>query len=214
MPIAAAAPGAAPVYRANMMRGGLAATPAAAPGRARASRPRAGGPPKARAVRKAAAHRSARKAGAGRRRLAVAAPARAPALRRPTPMLAAARDLATPVAYALIATTICEAGPAAAAPAPPDGASGLPGDGVIPAADMETVLPPILGPGFLGLEPSFGDPGGEPPVIAPPIPPPPLAPVPEPGTWALMILGFGLMGARLRRAGQGCRRSGSPPRIP
>jgi hypothetical protein len=34
---------------------------------------------------------------------------------------------------------------------------------------------------------------------APPPPPPPPVPVPEPGVWALMILGFGTVGATLRR---------------
>lgn len=216
MPIAAA-PAAAPVYRASMMRGGLAATPAAAPGRARASKPKAGRPTKARSLRKAAVHRSARKAASGRRRVAAAAPVGAPALRQPTSMPVAARDLATPLAYALIATTICEAGPAAAAAAPaaPDQALGLPGDGLIPGADTETALSPIVGPGFLGADPPFGGPGGEPHVTVPPIPaPPPLAPVPEPGTWALMILGFGLMGARLRRGLPRAQRTGGPRQAP
>ena len=50
---------------------------------------------------------------------------------------------------------------------------------------------------------SAGPPGG-PPQQPPPEQPPPGQPpaVPEPGTWAMMILGFGLTGWALRRAGR------------
>jgi hypothetical protein len=40
---------------------------------------------------------------------------------------------------------------------------------------------------------------GDPP---PPPPPPPVGGIPEPGTWALMILGFGAVGAAMRRRRQ------------
>lgn len=66
--------------------------------------------------------------------------------------------------------------------------SGFPGG-------ISTVVP--SGPGATPGGPNPGnptpggptDPGGEPPVAA----------VPEPGTWALMLIGFGLCGAILRR---------------
>ena len=48
---------------------------------------------------------------------------------------------------------------------------------------------------------SPGGPGGSPPGGGPPIVPTPQVPsaVPEPGTWATMLLGFGLLGWRVRR---------------
>ncbi|TAJ71367.1 MAG: PEP-CTERM sorting domain-containing protein [Phenylobacterium sp.] len=206
MPVSAPA-AAAPAYRANMMRRGFAAAPAAQ-ARARATKARIAGSAvrKARPARKAGVHRAARKPVAGLRRAAMA-PAAAPRLPQPTSMPAAARDLATPRAFALIATTVCETGPRpAAAPVnAPGGEPGLPADGLFPRTDTETVLPPIIGPGFPGSDgpPTVvvpGGPGTEPPVIVPPvIGPPPVVAVPEPGTWALLILGFGLVGARMRR---------------
>lgn len=47
-----------------------------------------------------------------------------------------------------------------------------------------------------------GKDGGDRPFLSPPLAPsiPSLAAVPEPATWALFILGFGLIGARLRHA--------------
>ena len=186
----------------------------------------------------------------------------------PTPMPVAARELATPRAYALIATTVCETGPQALG-APDAGVPVLaiapggtePGD-FVPGPDTDTGLPP-LGPGVPGLVPNpptggpglTQPPGVEPPVIGPPLteppivgppdeeppvlppgeepptlpptgpplieppfeppfePPvlqPPVIPVPEPATWAMMILGFGLMGARLRAISSAA--SGSPGR--
>jgi hypothetical protein len=35
--------------------------------------------------------------------------------------------------------------------------------------------------------------------ILPPPPPPPMPGVPEPATWAMMLIGFGAMGTMLRR---------------
>jgi hypothetical protein len=65
-------------------------------------------------------------------------------------------------------------------------------------------VPGGTGGGFPGF------PGGIVPVVPPgppvtpidpptPPPPPPVPAVPEPGTWALMLIGFGLCGAALRR---------------
>lgn len=205
MPISAPTE-AAPVYRANMMRGGFAA-PGATPARPRAAKAKAAASTavrKARPVRKAGVRRPARKPAAGLRRAAVA-PAAVPRLLQPTSMPAAARDLATPRTFALIASTVCETGPRPAAALGAPGEPGLPVDGLFPGTDTETVLPPIIGPGLpgTGAPPMVvvpGGPGTEPPVIPPPvIGPPPVVAVPEPGTWALLILGFGLVGARMRR---------------
>lgn len=59
--------------------------------------------------------------------------------------------------------------------------------------------PPFVNPPIDNLPPGLG---GPPVVIhppGPPSPPPPsVTPVPEPATWALMIMGFGLAGAALR----------------
>lgn len=96
---------------------------------------------------------------------------------------------------------------------------GTPGNPESPPIFPPDEEPPIVGPPV--TEPPTGEPpvippGEEPPTVVPPIeepptvfppvveppigPPPvtPVTPVPEPGTWALMILGFGLLGARLR----------------
>jgi len=72
--------------------------------------------------------------------------------------------------------------------------------------DVETLLPPGGTPGFGG--PSFGG-GGFPgfppgnPGLLPtddPTPLPPVqSPVPEPATWLMLIMGFGTVGAALRR---------------
>jgi hypothetical protein len=54
-----------------------------------------------------------------------------------------------------------------------------------------------------------GGPGG-PPQQPPQTPPPEQPPaVPEPGTWAMMLAGFGLIGCRFRRRHQGDRCSAS-----
>jgi len=54
-------------------------------------------------------------------------------------------------------------------------------------------------PGGGGIGGGGGSPGGPPIVYQPQEIKPPVAAVPEPGTWAMMLLGFGLMGWRLRR---------------
>lgn len=93
----------------------------------------------------------------------------------------------------------------------------VPGDGPLtpPTSQPPVVEPPFTQPPTT-VTPDAGelptgrpDPSGEgrPPTtllppLRPPEPPleprPPVAPVPEPGTWALLILGFGLLGARFR----------------
>jgi hypothetical protein len=161
---------------------------------------KASGVRKARHVRKAAVHRPARKA---------APPVRQAAA--PTPMPVAAAELATPRAYALIATTVCETGPRAlgATDAAVPVLDIVPGGGFLSGTDSETFLPPVLGPGFPDIgHPVGGGPGLYPP---PPILEPPVIPVPEPTTWALLILGFGFVGARLRAISSAG--SGSPGRV-
>lgn len=54
------------------------------------------------------------------------------------------------------------------------------------------IIPPSAPPG------GGGGPNPPPPVEPPPPPPPPPA-VPEPGTWATMLMGFGLIGWLMRR---------------
>lgn len=271
IPMAAPAPAKAPAYRANMARTRPVAGPAAKPARPRAIKTAT--VHKQRVVRKAAIHRPVRKKPAVVRRVAVAAPV-ARIYPTPTPMPVAQRELSTPLAYALIDTTVCVTGPGVLDAAPPrlamarldepptagaipedgtgfpfpDGSglpgtgfpgTGFPGGGVSPGGPGTTPLPPIVTPPITeppiteppivlppgepppvvppGVEPPVGPPGGEPPVIGPPpgppveppiITPPVITPVPEPGTWALLILGFGLIGARLRAtssAGSGSR---------
>jgi hypothetical protein len=51
----------------------------------------------------------------------------------------------------------------------------------------------------LAFQPAFAFTDGGDLASPPPPPPPPGGGVPEPGTWALMILGFGAVGATLRR---------------
>lgn len=114
------------------------------------------------------------------------------------------------------------AAPAPAAATPPDVATAVPPSIFLPEAlpGVGEAIPPIaLGPdtpvngggGF--YNPGFGGggggifipgPGGNPggPIVDVPNPPPgppPTAAVPEPGTWLMLILGFGAVGAGLRR---------------
>ena len=72
-----------------------------------------------------------------------------------------------------------------------------------PAAPGGGGGPVVVGPG--GGSPGGGvggggSPGGPPIVYQPQEIKPPVAAVPEPGTWAMMLLGFGLMGWRVRRS--------------
>lgn len=67
-------------------------------------------------------------------------------------------------------------------------------------------IPPIFLPGggviFIPPGGGGGGPGPPPPSPPPPSPPPPPPPplsLPEPGTWAMMIVGFGIAGIQLRR---------------
>jgi len=112
--------------------------------------------------------------------------------------------------------------PGAVAPADPALAGVFP-DAALPTGNAQSgmaggtsgsglpVDPPIAGgggPGYLPL-PTFGSGSGGgggfflpnlPPEVTPSSPPslPPVGAVPEPSTWALFILGFGLVGAALR----------------
>lgn len=78
--------------------------------------------------------------------------------------------------------------------------------GSIPGAAADvTTLPQIVGasaPGAIGSTPGSG--GGQVsfPKSEPHQPVTPVSAVPEPGTWATMLLGFGLIGWRLRRRPQ------------
>lgn len=72
----------------------------------------------------------------------------------------------------------------------------------IPVGPFETGLP---GPPGLFIPPPGGfvvppteTPGGPPPVVPPPGPPPPA--VPEPATWAMMLIGFAMIGWTLRNS--------------
>lgn len=70
----------------------------------------------------------------------------------------------------------------------------LPGAEVIPPTGQ--IIPPGGGGGVI-------PPGGGPPLVSVPTPQPraivPPPALPEPGTWACMLLGFGLIGWRIRR---------------
>ncbi len=88
---------------------------------------------------------------------------------------------------------------------PPGGGTGGPGGGII-----------FGPPGGGGGSPGTGAPPDAGPTNPPPLPPtaPPVSAVPEPGTWMMMLLGFGFIGFSMRRrrpaeAGQGGRATGS-----
>lgn len=145
----------------------------------------------------------------------------------PTPYLLAAQSVAVPVTYALIHVTTCaNAAPTLrlmslrGQPAPAIEDVGPPVIGIVPEPGGTTFIdtpgpdglfpgsgfPPGGGPGGGVTSPGGGvvpPGGGEPPIVAPPTPPtePPIA-VPEPAAWALMLLGFGAVGAALRRRGR------------
>jgi hypothetical protein len=127
------------------------------------------------------------------------------------PVLAAPTVLA-PVAAAPLAAAVAPAvlPPAALAPAAlaPIAAGGIGAAGLlplIPAAIVIAANPP--GGGGNNPPPPPGGGGGG---VTPP-PPPPGPAVPEPATWAMMIIGFGLLGAFLRRRSRN-EIAGSAPR--
>ena len=75
------------------------------------------------------------------------------------------------------------------------------------------VFAPVIGGGIFAPGGGGGGPGGggggppgQPPPNQPPGQPPPTPSVPEPGTWAMMIAGFGLSGLMLRRRHRADRR--------
>ena len=106
-----------------------------------------------------------------------------------------------PTAYEAIATPPT---PAPIAPLPP-----------APLYSTIAGLPPVAAPGgggssgppVLSTIPGPGGGGGggftPPPIVTAQVPPTvtPTAPVPEPASWAMMLLGFALMGRALRRRG-------------
>jgi len=263
IPMAGAAP--APGYRASMLR--TRALPVAAAPRPKVRRAEAVHAARKAPVAQKAVHRSARKP-ARRRAAAPVVVAR----RQPTPMPVAARELATPLSYALIHATVCETGPVVGplilavarvtrpepegvAPRPEpgleifppfepsdEGPTGLfpgtpptfqPPIGQPPTPESPLTQPPVTEIPFVKppltpptpvpppvTPPALKPPGLTPPTLSPPTtpnppgltltfvappaqpplrPPPPTTSIPEPGAWALMILGFGLLGARLRR---------------
>ena len=73
----------------------------------------------------------------------------------------------------------------------------------VPMAELGSQPPFPAAVLFPGSEPQAGPPGGSPPPTLPgtqqpPVIVPPPA-VPEPQTWAMMLLGFGLIGWQIRR---------------
>lgn len=204
-------------YRASMLRGGplAAASPAK---KGAAYRPGRKSVRKAKASRTAAVLRKAK--GTGRKAVVRKTSAKRGLAARPHPVVAAAprlqptapavaaRDIARLREFTLIKTTICTQAP------PPVVIVGPPP----PVLEPElTVLPPLGPPGPETLNPDITILPPGPPlltddgpfvvvVVTPPGPPgppalePPIRPdaVPEPGTWLLLILGFGALGARLR----------------
>ena len=77
---------------------------------------------------------------------------------------------------------------------PPGGGGG--GPGVTPPGSPPTVTPPGGGDTPPGDKPPIVTPPGQPTPPDHPTPPP----VPEPATWAMMLVGFGLIGWRIRYA--------------
>ena len=71
-----------------------------------------------------------------------------------------------------------------------------PGGGIITPSGGGVVTPPGGGTTPPG---GPGGPPNQPPLNPPPPPTPPPPPLPEPGTWMMMILGFGMVGLALRR---------------
>lgn len=167
----------------------------AASAKARAKTPAAG---KGRSRRKVASRTARPKAAPA----AAVASAAAPPIARPVPW---AGQREAPPTYALISTTICGGGVAPVVPLipliplparanmlrSPDEATAVdaPSESAIPGPTLLTEAPFIPGAGT----PLIPGPG-----VAP-MGPSPMGAVPEPQTWALLIMGFGLIGAKLRR---------------
>lgn len=148
-------------------------------------------PPRRKAVR--AKPKAVAAGGAGG--AAAAAPGLRPVV-APVPMAVAAQELATPRSFALVALTVCHAD--LGAPPAMDGLPAADGPAVGPAPveigpwleddpfDIDILRPPTTGP-------------SRPPLPTAPFPPLTPGAVPEPSTWAMMIAGFGAVGAVLRR---------------
>ena len=130
-------------------------------------------------------------------KLSAAVPAAAAA---PTVPAAAAPAMAAPVSAALPLVQAPAAVPIAFVPAVAPVA-------VAPVAAVPAIFPVAAGSGLLLLPmvvPAGGGGGGFPiGAITPPggggAPPPPVPGVPEPRSWAMMIIGFGMLGGLLRR---------------
>jgi PEP-CTERM motif len=101
-----------------------------------------------------------------------------------------------------LGTSIPGAAPALSSPAPsPGSGASSPGS-------------PRSGPGAIGSLPGGGGGGGGGSISGPtnPVVPtqPPVGAIPEPASWALMILGFGVIGSGLRRSRKLMRAANSP----
>lgn len=90
----------------------------------------------------------------------------------------------------------------AAAPLPLIASPTLPGGITMPPGGGGPVIVPPGGGGTVVTPPGGGTLPGQPtpPIVTPPGQP---SPVPEPATWAMMLLGFGLIGWRIRKATRG-----------
>lgn len=143
---------------------------------------------------------------------------------RRAPAFARRPDSSTPGKEPRASVLGTAVGPEGAAPSwLPAGTVGLP-DSIVTPAVQDLPLPaspgsqgggfaaPPFGGGVIvgggggggggsgGTPPTSEVPGGE--TVIPPVIVPPIAAVPEPGTWLMLIAGFGLMGAAMRRRKQ------------
>jgi len=109
----------------------------------------------------------------------------------PPPKVASVAPAAKPAIVPHVVSETPMVLPAAVVPAV---ASALPLATAAPAAAGGLFIPPLVIPGGGGGGgiTTFANPPGSPP-------PPPVPGVPEPATWAMMIIGFGLLGGLLRR---------------
>lgn len=120
---------------------------------------------------------------------AVARPAAAPA--RPI-----SRVLSAAVPAPVTATPSLAAAPVPLVAAPAAAPAALAAAPLLAAAPVGAGLSPLAGLGLLPVIPAVigGGGGGSPVAVTPPAPA-----VPEPGTWLMMIVGFGMLGMALRR---------------